>query len=193
MIKFNFNELVKALNETEAYLLKSDVETLSDEIQVNDDEVFFIPDYLGINGNKSDDYQNEKEYNEFIDSGACDLAFDLWLNDKENYTTNLNGLKQANAKIAELLAENERLKAQIELAQTDTKDYMLGRFIQPDPLAITINVRLNEWGNYNHETGEGKKSATQIKNKIKRQYGINDTLAEQIERVACPIERSRNK
>lgn len=192
-IKFNYDELVKSLNETEAYLLKSDVETLSDEIQVSDDEVFFIPDYLGIDGNDSKDYQDEKEYNEFMNSGACDLAFDLWVVDKENYTANLTGLQQANARIAELLAENERLKAQIEQSQTDTKDYMLGSFIHPDPLAIALNVRLNEWGNYNHETGEGKKSATQIKNKIKKQYGINDTLAEQIERVACPIIRSRNK
>lgn len=193
IIKFNFDELIKALSETEVYLLKSDVETLSDEIQISDDEVFFIPNYLGIDGNDSQHYQDEKDCNEFDESGACDLAFELWLSDKANFATNLNGLKQANDRIAELLAENERLKAQIRQSQTDTKDYMLGRFTHPDPLAIALNVRLNEWGNYNHETGEGKKSATQIKNKIKKQYGINDTLAEQIERVACPIDRSLNK
>lgn len=193
IIKFDFDELIKAVGENDVYLLKTDVETLSDEIQISDDEVFFIPNYLGIDGNDSQNYQDEKDCNEFDESGACDLAFDLWLSDKANFATNLHGLKQANEQIAELLAENERLKAQIEQSQTDTKDYMLGRFTHPDPLAIALNVRLNEWGNYNHETGEGKKSATQIKNKIKNQYGINDTLAEQIERVACPIDRSLNK
>ena len=193
VIKINLDELVKALNESEAYLLKSDVEMLSDEIQISDDEVFFVPNFLGIDGNNSENYATEKNYDDFCNSGACDLAFDLWLADKENYAANLNGLQQAKARIAELLAENERLKAQIEQAQTSTEDYLLGRFIQNDPLAIALNVRLNEWKNYNHETGEGKKSATRIKAKIKKQWGITDTLAEQIERIACPIDRSLNK
>ncbi|SQE29847.1 Uncharacterised protein [Mannheimia haemolytica] len=69
----------------------------------------------------------------------------------------------------------------------------LNKFIEPDPLAIAIQIRNSEWKDYNPET-DAKKSATQIKNKIKSNYqGISDTLAEMIEKVACPIDRTRNK
>lgn len=104
--------------------------------------------------------------------------------------------------IARLKAEIENLsklaiqKNETEQEQTKDNEFTpcyLNKFTKPDPLAIAIQIRNSEWKDYNPET-DAKKSATQIKKKIKSNHeGISDTLAEMIEKVACPIDRTRNK
>lgn len=104
--------------------------------------------------------------------------------------------------IARLKAEIENLsklaiqKDKTEQEQTKDNEFTpcyLNKFTKPDPLAIAIQIRNSEWKDYNPET-DAKKSAMQIKKKIKSNHkDISDTLAEMIEKVACPIDRTRNK
>lgn len=114
-------------------------------------------------------------------------------------------LQQLTAKdeeIARLKAEIENLsklaiqKNETEQEQTKDNEFTpcyLNKFTKPDPLAIAIQIRNSEWKDYNPET-DAKKSATQIKKKIKSNHKeISNTLAEMIEKVACPIDRTRNK
>lgn len=119
-------------------------------------------------------------------------------------STILQQLTAKDEEIAQLKAEIENLKKpeltkdKTELEQAKDNEFTpcyLNKFTSIDPLAIAIQVRNSEWKNYDPEI-DFKRSATQIKNTIKKKYkdlGVSDTLAEMIEKIACPIDRTRNK
>lgn len=85
--KKRFYDYISELRKLEPYILKSDLEHLIKNITLENEDVFYIPYDHFIDGNKSEDYfeekEWEKEYEEFQSSGFCDYAFELWRNDKE--------------------------------------------------------------------------------------------------------------
>lgn len=109
------NSLIK---NHKIYLLKTDVLALLDNFSIDDNEIILVKNCIGLDGNQSEDWQSEKNFEEFIDSGTCDLAFELWLDDRQGFMDKLSSLSQVNQQIAnlqtqitELTAENEHLRS----------------------------------------------------------------------------------
>lgn len=105
-------------------------------------------------------------------------------------------IEQQSEKIARLedkLQGQMKLSPMVEIVQTAV-DYenLLNKedddYLKPDPLSIALEVRKKYWLDYPNN----KKSSRQIKDWIKKEYKINETLAEHIEITACPIDRKRN-
>lgn len=87
-------------------------------------------------------------------------------------------LEEKDKKIAELQALLDDKNAPI----------LLGVHRNDDPLKIAIEVRNKYWANY----PDNVKSNAQIRNYIIRDYGVTQTLATEIEKIACPINRKKN-
>lgn len=75
------------LSSLDVYLWKSDVDSLVDDFSSDDNTYIKYNHYL--DGDRSSDYKELKETEEFETSGACDLAFDLWRKDKDNFIKRL--------------------------------------------------------------------------------------------------------
>lgn len=65
---------------------------------------------------------------------------------------------------------------------------LLSAYRTDDPLKIAIEVRNKYWANY----PDNVKSNTQIRDYIIRDYRVTQTLATEIEKIACPINRKKN-
>jgi len=107
----------------------------------------------------------------------------------ENAWREQANLKQEIAKLkTELLdkeAENKQLKQQIS---EQNNPILLGVHRNDDLLKIAIEVRNKYWADY----PENVKSNVQIRDYIIRDYGVARTTAEEIEKIACPINRKKN-
>lgn len=107
----------------------------------------------------------------------------------ENAWREQANLKQEIAKLkTELLdkeAENKQLKQQIS---EQNSPILLGVHRNDDLLKIAIEVRNKYWADY----PENVKSNLQIRDYIIRDYGVAKTTAEEIEKIACPINRKKN-
>lgn len=107
----------------------------------------------------------------------------------ENAWREQANLKQEIAKLkTEILdkeAENKRLKQQIS---EQNSPILLGVHRNDDLLKIAIEVRNKYWADY----PENVKSNVQIRDYIIRDYGVARTTAEEIEKIACPINRKKN-
>ncbi|HDR1927878.1 TPA: hypothetical protein R4320_001875 [Pasteurella multocida] len=100
---------------------------------------------------------------------------------------------------ANLAEEIKELKSKLEekdktiiklQAALDNKEIpiLLGAYRENDPLKIAIEVRNEYWKSY----PDNVKSNTQIRKSIVKKYGITQTLATEIEKIACPIDRKKN-
>ena len=107
----------------------------------------------------------------------------------ENAWREQANLKQEIAKLkTEILdkeAENKQLKQQIS---EQNSPILLGVHRNDDLLKIAIEVRNKYWADY----PENVKSNVQIRDYIIRDYGVARTTAEEIEKIACPINRKKN-
>lgn len=107
----------------------------------------------------------------------------------ENAWREQANLKQEIAKLkTEMLdkeAENKQLKQQIS---EQNSPILLGVHRNDDLLKIAIEVRNKYWADY----PENVKSNVQIRDYIIRDYGVARTTAEEIEKIACPINRKKN-
>ena len=107
----------------------------------------------------------------------------------ENAWREQANLKQEIAKLkTEILdkeAENNQLKQQIS---EQNSPILLGVHRNDDLLKIAIEVRNKYWADY----PENVKSNAQIRDYIIREYGVARTTAEEIEKIACPINRKKN-
>ena len=94
--------------------------------------------------------------------------------------------------IKKLKSELEDKDKKITELQTALGDknvpILLGAHRNDDPLKIAIEVRNKYWANY----PDNVKSNTQIRDYIIRDYGVTQTLATEIEKIACPIDRKKN-
>ena len=94
--------------------------------------------------------------------------------------------------IKKLKSEQEEKDKKITELQTALGDknvpILLGAHRNDDPLKIAIEVRNKYWANY----PDNVKSNTQIRDYIIRDYGVTQTLATEIEKIACPIDRKKN-
>ena len=94
--------------------------------------------------------------------------------------------------IERLRSELEEKDKKITELQTALGDknvpILLGVHRNDDPLKIAIEVRNKYWANY----PDNVKSNAQIRNYIIRDYGVTQTLATEIEKIACPINRKKN-
>ena len=94
--------------------------------------------------------------------------------------------------IKKLKSELEEKDKKITELQTALGDknvpILLGAHRNDDPLKIAIEVRNKYWANY----PDNVKSNTQIRDYIIRDYGVTQTLATEIEKIACPINRKKN-
>lgn len=94
--------------------------------------------------------------------------------------------------IKKLKSELEEKDKKITELQTALGDknvpILLGAHRNDDPLKIAIEVRNKYWANY----PDNVKSNTQIRDYIIRDYGVTQTLATEIEKIACPIDRKKN-
>ena len=99
----------------------------------------------------------------------------------------------------QLYQQMERLKTELEekdneiaaLQQQLKKQnlpILLGVHRNDDLLKIAIEVRNKYWADY----PENVKSNVQIRDYIIRDYGVAKTTAEEIEKIACPIDRKKN-
>ncbi|WP_439287980.1 hypothetical protein [Lonepinella sp. BR2904] len=109
---------------------------------------------------------------------------------KYNQIDEINSLKEEIKKLNETIAEkdNQIAKLKSQLAE-ENRPILLGEHRKDDLLKIAIEVRKKYWSNY----PENIKSNIQIRDYIKRDYGIATTTAEEIEKIACPINRTKNK
>lgn len=94
--------------------------------------------------------------------------------------------------IKKLKSELEEKDKKITELQTALGDknvpILLGAHRNDDPLKIAIEVRNKYWASY----PDNVKSNTQIRDYIIRDYGVTQTLATEIEKIACPIDRKKN-
>lgn len=93
--------------------------------------------------------------------------------------------KTRNSQILDKEAENNQLKQQIS---EQNSPILLGVHRNDDLLKIAIEVRNKYWADY----PENVKSNAQIRDYIIREYGVARTTAEEIEKIACPINRKKN-
>ena len=94
--------------------------------------------------------------------------------------------------IKKLKSELEEKDKKITELQNEISDknvpIFLGAHRNVDPLKIAIEVRNKYWASY----PDNVKSNTQIRDYIIRDYGVTQTLATEIEKIACPIDRKKN-
>ncbi|WP_386692727.1 hypothetical protein O1Q79_00407 [Lonepinella sp. MS14434] len=109
---------------------------------------------------------------------------------KYNQIEEISSLKEKVKELSETIAEkdNQIAKLKSQLAE-ENRPILLGEHRKDDLLKIAIEVRKKYWSNY----PENIKSNIQIRDYIKRDYGIATTTAEEIEKIACPINRTKNK
>ena len=87
------------------------------------------------------------------------------------------------------LEEKDKKIAELQTALDDKNiPILLGAHRSDDPLKIAIEVRNKYWANY----PDNVKSNTQIRDYIIKDYRITKTLATEIEKIACPIDRKKN-
>lgn len=98
-------------------------------------------------------------------------------------------LKQEIANLkAELLAEKENTQKVEQHLKEQNHPILLGVHRNDDLLKIAIEVRNKYWADYPNNV----KSNVQIRDYIMRDYGVVKTTAEEIEKIACPINRKKN-
>lgn len=122
------NGIRNDLKSNDVYLLKTDLDSLIDDIQLTNNDIFFIYNYGGIDGDKSDDFEFLQNMSEFEQCGACDLAFDIWVKDKDNF---LKNLKNANSKNQVSEGQNKEVTQKSETSYLNIiqalKDELLNR------------------------------------------------------------------
>ena len=92
-------------------------------------------------------------------------------------------------KLKSELEEKDKKITELQIALGDKNvPILLGAHRNDDPLKIAIEVRNKYWANY----PDNVKSNTQIRDYIIRDYGVTQTLATEIEKIACPIDRKKN-
>lgn len=119
IFRFNYLRVArKLIKDHNIFLLKTDVLALLDNFSIAEDDIFLIKNFEDLGCNHYKDWKSEQDYNEFSESKVCDLAFELWLDDKQGSIDKLRNLSLANqqitnlqTQIAELTAENERLRS----------------------------------------------------------------------------------
>lgn len=116
-----------------------------------------------------------------------------------NDLLNLFPSAQAYQTQAKLNKELERIQAELKLKEqkiieleselkSKNAPILLNKYRNDDLLKIAIEVRNKYWSSY----PENVKSNTQIKEYIVRDYGVSQTTAAEIEKIACPINRKKN-
>ena len=119
------DELHSNLKRDDVYILKRDALSLISDLVIPDEGVLLIKYNRFIDGlNGSEEFLDMKAYEEFQNSGACDVAFEVWKKDKrifENLSKPDITDTEKNSIIAELRAENERLKAENEELKAQPK------------------------------------------------------------------------
>lgn len=92
-------------------------------------------------------------------------------------------------KLKSELEEKDKKITELQTALSDKNvPILLGAHRNDDPLKIAIEVRNKYWASY----PDNVKSNTQIRDYIIRDYGVTQTLATEIEKIACPIDRKKN-
>lgn len=110
-----------------------------------------------------------------------------------------NDLELKNRQIEEFLPNEEKFKEELLIKdkkivelQTALDDknipILLNTYRKDDPLKIAIEIRRKHWATY----PENVKSSTQIQKFITHNYDVSHTLAIEIEKIACPIDRKKN-
>ncbi|MDG2961028.1 hypothetical protein P7L91_09305 [Bisgaard Taxon 10/6] len=100
-----------------------------------------------------------------------------------------NDLEQEIKKLKSELEEKDKKITELQTALDDKNiPILLGVHREDDPLKIAIEVRNKYWTNY----PDNVKSNTQIRGYIIRDYSVTQTLATEIEKIACPIDRKKN-
>lgn len=141
--KFIYN-IRNDLSNFDVYLFKNDIDSLVEGISFSSDDIFFLKYHYSYDGDRSEDYIDEKNYEEFNNSGACDLAYELWKENKDTFLTKLKA-KRPNNEIEptkevsgksetsylniiqalkdELLKDKERFKTQDDLIKYLSEQY----------------------------------------------------------------------
>lgn len=107
----------------------------------------------------------------------------------ENVEENTSQLHQQLEQLeTELNKKDEEITALQNHLKEQNRPILLGEYRNDDLLKIAIEVRNKYWANY----PENIKSNKQIRDYIMRDYGVAKTTAEEIEKIACPIDRKKN-
>ena len=117
------DDLHSSLNRNDIYILKRDALTLVSDLSIPDEDISLIKYNRFIaNCDDSEVFSDMADYDEFEKCGACDLAFEVWKNDKSIFekiikneplmkprTTNT----EKDPMIAQLQSENAKLQMPI--------------------------------------------------------------------------------
>lgn len=100
------------------YILKQDALSLISDLMIPDEYIFLIQYNRFIaTCNRSDEFFDMGAYEEFQNDGACDLAFEIWIKDKEIFEKIINknacSLTQTDSIIEQQQIEIVELKALI--------------------------------------------------------------------------------
>ncbi|MBJ9641972.1 hypothetical protein I5520_08225 [Citrobacter sp. FDAARGOS_156] len=93
--------------------------------------------------------------------------------------------------LGDALEEIEKLKKRIDALKSCLPN-LLDKYREDDPLKIAIQLRNDEWANYDPEDRKTIPSQEALVTQIKQQYksfDMPDVQARAIEKVACPIKR----
>lgn len=117
-------ELSSLFEKYDIYLLKDDINAIESDILFSDDEIFLMYDNRFITGSN---WREDNSLNELIDewnnSEAQDLAFDLWEKDKAGFTRTLEALNKG-LEIQSPPQKNNRiskLETQLAISQAETQ------------------------------------------------------------------------
>ena len=164
---------------------------------------FYIEPY-NYSSKEKDIIKNGKIFiysnNEFTSASNNDVEIKFKLTSESNgLYINLPNIEVDLDSIEILKKEIKNLRQQLEIKDnqiTKLKNnynnknipILLSAYRTDDPLKIAIEVRNKYWANY----PDNVKSNTQIRDYIIRDYRVTQTLATEIEKIACPINRKKN-
>lgn len=126
------------LEQDDIYILKQDALSLISDLIIPNEHVFLIQYNRFIAScNRSDEFFDMGAYEEFQNSGACDLAFEIWTKDKEIFEkiTNKNErfLTPKDSTIAQQQIEIPKLKARIAELERKNQNTAQNKAIPEQP------------------------------------------------------------
>ncbi|EGC6346483.1 hypothetical protein H9X30_005509 [Escherichia coli] len=96
------------------------------------------------------------------------------------------------SRIAMLERENEKLRTRIEQLEQE-RPIHLYKYWDKDPLAKAIEIRRDNWANYDPENDFATRGNQEAITRELKQWGASNALATLIERTACPINRDNSQ
>lgn len=110
------DEFHSSLNSNDIYILKRDALTLVTDLSIPDEDISLIKYNRFIaNCDNSDFFSDMTDYDEFEKCGACDLAFDIWKNDKSIFEKIIKNEPLTKPRIANTDKDSIRLKQALKL------------------------------------------------------------------------------